>query len=179
MENKENKGYIHVYTGNGKGKTTAALGLALRAAGWEKKTYIAQFMKKSQYGELFSIAKQLHQFITIQQFGLPGFHHTGNGVTQEERDAALEGIAAVKTVFAEGTFDIVILDEANMAAHFKIIGIEFFLDLMDNKPEHVELILTGRKAPWQFIERADLVTEMKEIKHYYSKAIPARFGVEK
>jgi len=93
-------GYIQVYTGNGKGKTTAALGLALRAAGRGKKTYMAQFMKKGEYGELLSAAKYLADFITIEQFGLPDFHYTGEAVTEEERDAALTGVAAVNKAIA-------------------------------------------------------------------------------
>jgi len=96
----KNKGYIHIYTGNGKGKTTAALGLALRAAGWGKRTYIAQFMKKTQYGELISIEKYLKDFITIEQFGVPGFHHTSDNVSEEEKNAAILGIEGVKKAIA-------------------------------------------------------------------------------
>ncbi|MCP4151358.1 MAG: cob(I)yrinic acid a,c-diamide adenosyltransferase [bacterium] len=175
----EQKGYIQVYTGNGKGKTTAALGLALRAAGREKKVYIAQFLKQSMYGEHIAIKQYLAEFVTIQQFGLPEFHYTKNDVTAEERNAAMEGIAAVKKAIAACDYDIVILDEANMAAHFKIIDIKYFLEIIDNKPENLELILTGRSAPDEFIQRADLVTEMKEIKHYYTKKVQARIGIEK
>lgn len=174
-----NKAYIHVYTGNGKGKTTAALGLALRAAGWGKRTYIAQFMKKTQYGELISIAKHLNDFITIQQFGVPEFHHTGGKVTDEEKNAAMQGIEAVKNVIEKKKYDIIILDEANILAYFKIIDIRYLLDIIDNKPENVELVLTGRNAPQEFIDRADLVTEMKEVKHYFTQNVPARIGIEK
>jgi cob(I)alamin adenosyltransferase len=175
----KNKGYIHIYTGNGKGKTTAALGLALRAAGWGKKTYIAQFMKKTQYGELISIEKYLKDFITIEQFGVPGFHHTGDKVTEEEKNAAMQGIEDVKKAIASEKYHIIILDEANILAYFKIIDLQYLLDIMDNKPENLELIVTGRSAPQEFIDRADLVTEMKEIKHYFTKKITARVGIEK
>jgi cob(I)alamin adenosyltransferase len=178
-EYMKNKGYIHIYTGNGKGKTTAALGLALRAAGWGKRTYIAQFMKKTQYGELLSIEKHLKDFITIEQFGVPGFHHTGDKVSEEEKNAAMQGIEAVKKAIASEKYHIIILDEANILAYFKIIDIRYLLDIMDNKPENLELILTGRNAPQEFIDRADLVTEMKEIKHYFTKNVTARVGVEK
>ncbi len=175
----EQKGYIQVYTGNGKGKTTAALGLALRAAGRKKKVYIAQFLKQSMYGEHIAIERFLQDFVTIEQFGLPEFHYSGNDVTDKERNAAMEGISAVKKAIDSNAYDIIILDEANMAAHFKIIDIKFFLDIIDNKPEDLELILTGRGAPTEFIEKADLVTEMKEIKHYYTKKVQARIGIEK
>ena len=178
-ESMKNKGYSHVYTGNGKGKTTAALGLALRAAGWGKKTYIAQFMKKTQYGELISIGKHLKDLITIEQFGVPEFHHTGNKVSAEEKNAAMQGIKAVQKAIADEKYRIIILDEANILAYFKIIDIQYLLDIMDNKPGNLELILTGRGAPRQFIDRADLVTEMKEIKHYFTKNVTARPGIER
>ena len=122
------KGYIHVYTGNGKGKTTAALGLALRAAGRKKRVYIAQFMKKTLYGELTAINDHLSDFITIQQFGLPDFHHMGKEITPEERNAAMAGIEAVKKIIQGKKYHIVILDEANILAYFKIIDIKYLLE---------------------------------------------------
>jgi len=172
-------GYIQVYTGNGKGKTTAALGLALRAAGRGKKTYVAQFMKKGEYGELLSTAEYLADFITIEQFGLPDFHYTGEAVTEEEREAALNGVAAVQKAIASKKYDIIILDEVNVLLYFNIIDINPILKIMREKPENIELVLTGRNAPEEIIKRADLVTEMKEIKHYYQKGIEARSGIEK
>ncbi len=178
MESKF-EGYIQVYTGAGKGKTTAALGLALRAAGRGMKTYIAQFMKKGEYGELLAAAKYLNEFITIEQFGLPGFHYTGADVTEEERNAARQGIQAVEKVLAGHNYNIVILDEVNVLLYFKIIPLASILEILDKKPADIELILTGRNAPDEILERADLVTEMKEIKHYYTKKIPARTGIEK
>lgn len=173
------KGYIHIYTGNGKGKTTAALGLALRAAGHKKRTYIAQFMKKMPYGELFAIADHLAGYITIEQFGLPGFHHSGQGVSPEEKQAALAGIAAVHQAIASHQYSIIILDEANILCYFNIIDISDLLDIIDKKPADIELIFTGRNAPDQLIQRADLVTEMTEIKHYYTQGVQARNGIEK
>jgi cob(I)alamin adenosyltransferase len=173
------KGYIQVYTGSGKGKTTAALGLALRAAGRGKKTYIAQFMKKGEYGELLSTAKYLKDFITIEQFGLPDFHYTGANVTAEEREAAQAGAAAVNEAIESKKYDIIILDEVNVLLYFKIISPEPILKIIDEKPENIELVLTGRNAPEDILKRADLITEMKEIKHYYKKNVPARLGIEK
>lgn len=175
----EFKGFIQVYTGNGKGKTTASLGLAIRAAGRGKKVYIAQFMKKSKYGEIIAVENYLKEFITIEQFGLPDFHYTGNEVTREEREAAMAGIQAVNDAMSSGKYDIIIMDEINITLHFKIINIKNLLDIIEMKPENVELILTGRNAPEEIIEKADLVTEMKEIKHYYAKKIQARIGIEK
>ncbi|MCP4219975.1 MAG: cob(I)yrinic acid a,c-diamide adenosyltransferase [bacterium] len=172
-------GYIQVYTGNGKGKTTAALGLALRAAGSGKKVYIAQFMKKTNYSELDAVNTFLKDYVTIEQFGVPDFHYTGNTVTAEEKEAAIEGINAVTRAVSSGKYDIIILDEANMVAHFKILDLKYFLDILDAKPGNVELVLTGRNAPEEFIEKADLVTEMKEIKHYYTQKVQARVGIEK
>lgn len=173
------KGYIQVYSGNGKGKTTAALGLALRAAGRGMKTYIAQFMKKTEYGELWAIRNYLQEFITIEQFGLPEFHTTGEKISREERNAALAGIEAVKRAIAGNEYQIVIMDEVNVALYFKIIDIDTVLEIMEQKPDRVELILTGRNAPAEIQKQADLVTEMLEIKHYYTQKVPARPGIEK
>ncbi len=173
------KGYIQVYTGDGKGKTTAALGLALRAAGNGMRIYIAQFMKKHEYSEIKALRKFLPEHVTIEQFGLPEFHTSGQMVTEEERKAALEGIEAVKRAIADGGFDIIIMDELNVLLYFNIIDISIVIDIIDSKPPNIELILTGRNAPQQIIDRAHLVTEMKEIKHYYTQNVPARPGIEK
>ena len=173
------KGYIQVYTGDGKGKTTASLGLALRAAGNDMKIYIAQFMKKFDYSEVKALKKFLPDHVTIEQFGLPEFHTSGEMVTEEEKKAALEGIAAVKEAIAGGHYDIIIMDEINILLYFKIIDMETVLDIIDSKPPNIEFILTGRNAPREIIDRAHLVTEMKEIKHYYTQNVPARPGIEK
>lgn len=173
------RGYIQVYTGNGKGKTTAALGLALRAAGRGMKTYIAQFLKKGEYGELLAVKRYLPELIVIEQFGLPEFHHQENGVSIVEREAAEAGMGAVKKAMVSGDYRIVVLDEINTLLHFKIIAVEPVLCFLEQKPAGVELILTGRYAPQAIIDRADLVTEMQEIRHYYQKNIQARTGIEK
>jgi len=173
------RGYIQVYTGNGKGKTTAALGLALRAAGRGMKTFMAQFLKKGEYGELLAVRDRLADRITICQFGLPEFHHQGQGVRAEETAAAEMGLAAAAAAMAGGEYRIVVLDEINTLLHFKIIPLEPVLRFLDRKPEDVELILTGRYAPQPILDRADLVTEMLEVRHYYQKSIQARTGIEK
>ena len=173
------KGYIQVYTGDGKGKTTASLGLALRAAGNGMKIYIAQFMKNFDYSEVKALKKFLSDHVEIQQFGLPEFHTSGDIVTEKERNAALEGIEAVKKAIDSGNYDIIILDEINILLYFKIIDMKTVLDILDSKPPDMEFILTGRNAPKEIIDRAHLVTEMKEIKHYYTQNVPARLGIEK
>jgi cob(I)alamin adenosyltransferase len=173
------RGYIQVYTGNGKGKTTAALGLALRAAGRSMKTYMAQFLKKGEYGELLAVKLYLPELITIEQFGLPEFHRQENGVSVVEREAAEAGMEAVKKAMAGGEFRIVVLDEINTLLHFKIIPMKPVLQLLAEKPEELEVILTGRYAPAEILARADLITDMLEIRHYYQKKIQARTGIEK
>ena len=173
------RGYIQVYTGNGKGKTTAALGMALRAAGRGMKTYVAQFLKKGEYGELLAVKRHLPELIVIEQFGLPDFHHQENGVSVIEREAAEAGMAAVKKAMLGGDYRIVVLDEINTLLHFKIIAVEPVLRLLEQKPAGVEMVLTGRYAPAELLARADLITDMLEIRHYYQKKIPARIGIEK
>jgi cob(I)alamin adenosyltransferase len=173
------RGYIQVYTGNGKGKTTAALGLALRAAGRGMRTYIAQFLKKGEYGELLAVKRFLPEWIVIEQFGLPEFHHQEKGVRSIEREAAEAGLDAVKKTLSGGKFQIVVLDEINTLLHFKILAVEPVLRLLYEKPEALELVLTGRYAPPEVLAHADLITDMQEIRHYYQKKIPARTGIEK
>jgi cob(I)alamin adenosyltransferase len=173
------RGYIQVYTGNGKGKTTAALGLALRAAGRGMKTYMAQFLKKGEYGELLAVMTYLPALIVIEQFGLPEFHHQENGVSIIEREAAEAGLQSAEKAMTSGDYRIVVLDEINTLLHFKIIAVERVLRLLAEKPEALEVVLTGRYAPAEILARADLITEMLEIRHYYQKNISARTGIEK
>lgn len=175
----DSKGYIQVYTGNGKGKTTAAIGLAIRAAGRDQRTYVAQFMKKGEYGEILLINKYLKDFIVIEQFGLFTFHHKGDVVSEKEKNAALKGIDAVKNAIKSEKYNIIILDEVNVLLHFKIIGINHILEIIKKKPKNIELILTGRYAPDEILKRANLITEMKKIKHYFDSGIKARTGIEK
>jgi len=177
-DDKEFKGYIHVYTGNGKGKTTAALGLALRAAGHGFKTYFGQFLKGQDYGELSAIRK-LSSLITIEQFGRKGFIHVTENPDQEDIDRARQGLDKCLRMMKSGNYRIIVLDEVNVAVHFNLFAEKDIHDFLDNKPDDTEVILTGRYAPESFIQRADLVTEMNEIKHYYKKGIQARIGIEK
>lgn len=175
----KNKGYIQVYTGDGKGKTTASIGLALRAAGRGMKTYMVQFMKKGDYGELLIIRKYLSDYIVVEQFGLPEFHCNGGAVTKEEKKVALDGLKAVKESMKSEAYDIIILDEINILLYFKIVEINAVLKIIEEKPDQIELVLTGRNAPAEILEKADLITEMKNIKHYYDQNVLARSGIEK
>jgi len=169
------KGYIQIYTGNGKGKTTAAFGLALRAAGAGKKIFIAQFVKGQIYSEIRALEK-FHENITIEQYGLECF--IVNEPKQEDIDLARKGLKDVADIIRNGDHDLVILDEANIALYYKLFTVEELLDILKSKPEHMEIVITGRYAPPELIEAADLVTEMREIKHYYVQGVPAREGIE-
>jgi cob(I)alamin adenosyltransferase len=175
---KLEQGLIQVYTGNGKGKTTASLGLALRATGRELRVCMIQFMKGGgPYGEQMA-AERLAPFLTIIQTGRPGWVQKDNPHEADKQLAAEALELAAKTVQG-GEYDLVILDEINGAVSMGLVPVEDVLDLMSKKPHHVELVLTGRNAPESVIEAADLVTEMREIKHYYKAGVPARVGIEK
>jgi cob(I)alamin adenosyltransferase len=173
---KLSKGYIQVYTGDGKGKTTAALGLALRAIGNGLKVYIGQFMKGQSYGEL-KFSHQFNDHFVIEQFGLPTFIHVEHP-TKKDVELAEKGLKKIEQVLQSQQFEIVILDEINVAIYFKLIQIEDVLQILEKKPEQIEIICTGRKAPKQLIQKSVLVTEMKEIKHYYTRDVKARKGIE-
>lgn len=174
----KDRGYIQVYTGNGKGKTTAALGLALRAAGYGLRSYIGQFLKGQHYGEIEAIEKLL-PYITLEQFGRKGFIHVTENPEEEDIQRAKEGLAKCLKAMLSLKYKIIILDEVNVAVYFKLLSEEEVHHFLDQKPEGVEIVLTGRYAPLAFIKRADLVTEMKEKKHYYKKGVKAREGIEK
>jgi cob(I)alamin adenosyltransferase len=169
------KGYIHVYTGNGKGKTTAVLGLALRAVGAGKKVYFAQFVKGKIYSEIDAINRYIPE-ITVKQYGRGCF--IVDEPTSEDIQAAKEGLEEVGAVIRSGKYDVVVLDEATIALHYKLFSVEELIAVLQEKREETEIAITGRYAPEELIEIADLVTEMKEIKHYYTKGISARKGIE-
>jgi cob(I)alamin adenosyltransferase len=170
------KGLIQIYTGNGKGKTTAALGLALRAVGHGMKVLMIQFMKGDQYGELES-SKKLSPNLTLKQVGRETFISKSN-LDPKDLQLAHEGFEMAKKAIHNNEYDIVILDEINLAIDYGLIPLEDLLQLMDSKPETVELILTGRNVKSEILKRADLITEMVDRKHYYDKGVPAREGIE-
>ena len=171
------KGYVQVYTGTGKGKTTAAMGLAFRAMGYGLKTYIGQFMKGMHYSEL-DAAKMVPGYITIEQYGKGGFIHVKSGPDETDIRMAKEGLARTREAMLSGKYDVVIFDEIITGYFFKLISLEEMLEIIKDKPDGVEVVLTGRNAPPELIEAADLVTEMKEVKHYYTKKVKARSGIE-
>lgn len=170
------KGYLQVYTGDGKGKTTAALGLSLRAAGAGLKVYIAQFLKQGHYSEIKAL-KQFSDTIVLEQFGLGEF--VKGQPTQAEMNAAQDGLEKARERLSSGDYDMVILEEANVAVAIGLFSIKDLMDIIRQKPDHVELVITGRGAAPEVIEKADLVTEMKAVKHYFEKGVQARIGIEK
>jgi len=171
------KGYIQVYTGNGKGKTTAALGQALRAAGSGLKTFIVQFMKDYPYGEVESIQSANH-LIRLEQHGNDTFVIQKRPPGENDIQSAAQGLLHARKAMSSGKYGIVIMDEVCVAIFFGLLKIQDVLSLLQEKPATVELILTGRYCPPELIEKADLVTEMQEIKHYYQKGVVARKGIE-
>jgi len=171
----EQNGYIQVYTGNGKGKTTAAFGLSLRAVGAGKKVFFAQFVKGKTYSEIEAVGKYLPG-ITVKQYGLGCF--IVNTPTDADIKAAQEGLAQVAKIIAGGQYDVIVLDEANIAIYYNLFSVQELIDVINKRPKNVEIIVTGRYAPQQLIDMAHLVTEMKEIKHYYTQGVEARKGIE-
>ena len=172
----ETHGYVHVYTGNGKGKTTAALGLALRAVGAGWRVYFGQFAKGMPYSELASL-RQLRRQIEVRRFGRSRFIE-GDPETADV-DIAQRGLIECKAAMLSGEYRMVVLDEANVAVALSLLSVDDLVELIACRPEPVELVLTGRWAHPRVLERADLVTEMREVKHYYRRGILARVGVEK
>jgi cob(I)alamin adenosyltransferase len=170
------KGLVQVYTGEGKGKTSAAFGLALRAVGRGLRVYIIQFIKGGfDYGELHIVDKIPN--LKLATFGRGKFI-TEVPPSEEDSKLALEALKFAERVVDSGQYDVVVLDEVNVALNLKMIRIEEVIDMIKNKPKHVELVLTGRNAPTQIIDVADLVTEMREVKHPYAQGVPPRKGIE-
>ena len=169
------QGLVQIYTGNGKGKTTAALGLSLRAAGRGLKVFIAQFVKGMYYGELRALERFVPQ-ITLRQYGRKCFIQ--DEPTEEDIRLAREGWREIRDVLNAEACDLLILDELGIALHYRLISPEEVGELIRGKPDSVELVLTGRKIPQSLYEKADLVTEMREIKHYFNAGVQARKGIE-
>lgn len=166
---------IHIYTGNGKGKTTAAIGLAIRAAGADKKIFFGQFVKDMAYSEVSLIRGQIPQ-IDHELFGRGCF--LGRTPEAEDYDAAQKGFEKIKRLAHSGQYQMIIMDELNIALHYKLLDQQEVLAFLESVPEDIEIIITGRYADAELIKKADLVTEMKEIKHYYKNGITSREGIE-
>jgi cob(I)alamin adenosyltransferase len=170
------KGYVHVYTGEGKGKTTAAFGLALRAAGAGLHVFIAQFVKGMHYSEL-SALERFSDLITVKQYGRECF--ICREPTEEHIRGARVGLEEVRKIILSGNYNLVILDEATIATYYHLFSVDDLLELIRIRPESVELVITGRYADPRIVDKADLVTEMIEVKHYYCQGVGARVGIEK
>ncbi|MCU7493457.1 MAG: cob(I)yrinic acid a,c-diamide adenosyltransferase [Bacteroidota bacterium] len=171
------KGFIQVYTGNGKGKTTAALGQAIRSSGSGMKSLIIQFMKDFPYGELRAL-KSLEPLITIEQYGNDTFVLEKRPPEDKEKEEIQRGLKRAQDALLSGEYDLVILDEICVCFYFGLLNLDDVMPLLSMKPENVELILTGRYCPEEILDMADLVTDMREIKHYYRKGITSRKGIE-
>lgn len=167
-------GYLHVYTGNGKGKTTASLGLALRAVCAGLKVHMLQFIKGMDYSELK--AQDLLPRFHIEQLGRDCFIR--NKPTEEDHRLAQQGLQRVKQCLQDDSIDVLILDEIHIALYYGLIQLPELLQLLEER-KSMEVICTGRYAPKELMDKADLVTEMREIKHYYQQKVPARTGIEK
>jgi cob(I)alamin adenosyltransferase len=176
-ERRLTQGHIQVYTGDGKGKTTCALGLALRAVGHGLKVYMVQFMKGRETGEARVAAARLAPDMTLRYFGRPGLV---NLRTPDPADLALvrEAWDLARQVILAGEHALVILDEITLALTFNLLPQEEVLQVLRQRPPGVEVVLTGRQAPPELVELADLVTEMRPIKHYYEAGVKARPGIE-
>lgn len=176
MAMQDRKGLVQIFTGNGKGKTTAALGTVVRAAGHGLKIFIISFMKGDYaYGEYKALS--VFPNIEVSKFGFRHFVDPTN-IKPEEREEAKAALAAARDAVTSGKYDLVLLDEVNVALGWNLIDIEEVIKLIEDKPPHVELILTGRYADNRLLEMADLVTEMVKVKHPFDKGIKARKGIE-
>jgi cob(I)alamin adenosyltransferase len=173
---KHRKGLVQVYTGNGKGKTTAAFGQALRAIGQGIRVCVIQFMKGRKYGEFLAAERHLPN-LTVHLSGLDSFVMRDNPAPLDI-ELAREGLDLARRAVGSGDYGMVILDEINVAADFKLVPLADILDLIRNKPASLDLILTGRYAPPEILEIADTVTEMREIRHHYNAGIKERAGIE-
>lgn len=169
------KGYVHIYTGDGKGKTTAAFGLAVRALCAGKRVFVGQFVKSMQYHETRMVDK--FEYISIEQFG-NGCMLTRE-VDEEDIRMARKGLERCEEILLSGEYDIVILDELTIALYLGLLELADVVKLLQSKRPETELIITGRYAPQELIDMADLVTEMREVKHYYTQGVLSRDGIDR
>lgn len=170
------RGFVQIYTGNGKGKTTAALGLALRCAGAGGNVFFCQFLKKGDSSEWMAL-KHLQTSITHRAFGTGKFIR--DEPSAEDQQLARAGMDEARQALCSGDYDLIVLDELLGALAKGLVDMEEIFDLLKRRPAQSELVITGRNAPAKLIEKADLVTEMREVKHYYQQGIAARKGIEK
>lgn len=169
------KGYVHVYTGNGKGKSTAAVGLAVRALCAGMSVYVGQFVKNMKYNE--TKIEPMFPKLRVEQLGTGCFIF--REPSQKDIDMAREGLEKCRKILASGEYDVVVLDELNIALYFHLVSVEDVIDAVRNRKPNVEVVITGRYAPKEIIEFADLVTDMAEVKHYYQQGVLSRNGIDK
>lgn len=167
--------YVHVYTGNGKGKTTSVIGLMVRAVGAGKKVYFGQFMKQGNYSEI-KILQERFPEITLEQYG--GRLLLNKSADNSDLAQAEEGFKRAKEALHSGKYDMVVLDEINVVAFLELLDVQDILDFIDNRPKDVELVLSGRYADKRVMEKADLVSEIMQVKHYFNEGVQARKGIE-
>jgi len=170
------KGLFIIFTGNGKGKTTAAIGLSIRAAGAGLHVYIAQFLKMGDYSEIKAL-RRFEDRITVEQFGCGRF--VKGKPCAEDMAAAKTGLSRVAQALVSGKYDVVVMEEGNVAVGCGLFSADELLEVIAMRSDNVEVVITGRGADPKIIEIADLVTEMKEIKHYFHEGVQARIGIEK
>lgn len=176
LEKLKEKGYVHVYTGNGKGKTTAAFGLAVRALCVDKKVYIGQFIKDMKYNETKIV--DYFEKVEIEQLGRGCF--IVKQPEQKDIEYALKGLKRIEEILKDETYDVVILDEVTIAIYYKMLTTTNLINILKRREKHIEVVITGRYAEKELIDYADLVTEMKEIKHYYNDlGVLSRTGIDK
>lgn len=171
----EERGYIRIYTGNGQGKTTAAFGLAVRALEAGRSVFIGQFVKSMKYNE--TGLTNHYPALTIKQYGCSCF--INRAPSSEDAEAAARGWEECRRFLKEGTFDMVVLDELNIALFYGLLSCQEILDGLRERDSRVEVVITGRYAPQKLIDAADLVTEMREVTHYYSRGVLSRFGFDR
>lgn len=173
------RGLVLVYTGNGKGKTTAAFGLALRAVGHGEAVYVVQFMKGPgrTYGETEAAHRFLSEWLTVVQSGRDHFVDR-TSPAEEDRELARRGMELARRAMLSGRYQLIILDEVNVAVDFGLLSVKDILDLLDDRPPDADVVLTGRYAPPEVMARADTVSEVREIKHHYRQGVAARAGIE-
>ncbi len=169
------KGYVHFYTGTGKGKSTAAIGLAIRAVGAGKKVYLGQFVKDMAYHEIGLIKERIPEIFT-ETLGKGCF--IDRSPNEEDRKAALDGLERAVSMMCSGKYDVVIFDEITIAIFCKLLTPDEVIEAIRKKPENVELILTGRTFTQELVPYCDLVTDMQEVKHYYQQGVLSRPGID-
>ncbi len=176
----EETAYVHVYTGNGKGKTTSSIGLVIRSLGAGNKVFFSQFMKNGNYSEIIALEKisgtSFQGQLEIHQFGKEG--RSFQKLTDEDKNLAQKGFEMAMNAVSCGNYDLVILDEVNVAVNNNLIEENQLVELIENRDVKTELVLTGRYASDKIIEKADLVSEINAVKHYARNGVPARIGIE-